>query len=280
MRKIAKFMLTQTGAGRLSGPFLRKTYERRLWLNSMNLFHGVFESHQAAVDSCPAKHNVGWNETGIARNLVGEDIPQRPAKSPGQLPILLHQTSTFAVMLWLSKVVKPGTKIVDVGGASGLTYWHYRDYFDLPADATWTVVDMPEITARGRALAERNGAGNLKFADDIAMAGDCDVLVSLGCIQYMSPADFQRFVELSRRAKTVIINKMPLVDRAEYWTLQSLQSTVVPYWIANRGSFLEAFEASGKLVKDAWSVPELTVEIPFAPEYYVDCLKGVVLAEP
>ena len=277
MKHFARYMLTRSSVGRLAAPLLRNTYERRIWARSMNLFSGVFPTYAAAVSHNPRSADVGWNDEGIAKVLVGDETPRRRHERRDDLPILLEQPSTFAVMLWLGKLVKPGTSIVDVGGASGLSYWHFRDYFDLPDETKWTVVDVPEMASRGKALAQRTGALGLEFTDRIESISNCDVLISLGCLQYMSPDAFNRFVDLAARAQTVIINKMPLIDGPDFWTLQSLGSTSGTYWIANRDAFVRRFQAVGLEIADAWTVPELTIDIPFAPERHVGSLRGLVL---
>lgn len=270
-------LMTTTGVGRLARPVLRKLYERRYWSQGMNLMSGVFHSYEEALRHVPPGRPVGWDDKDIAENLVGSQIPSRPTGGGGELPVLLHQPSTFAVLLWLNKVLKPGARIVDVGGASGLTYWHYRNYFELPPGVTWTVVDMPEITARARERATRMGAENLSFSEDLEALDECDVLMSLGCVQYMSPKAYSDFMRAAHRARIVIVNKIPLIDGPDYWTLQCLRTTFVPYRIANRAEFLREFAEIGLDVCDAWSVPELSIEIPFEPAHHVPSLNGIVL---
>lgn len=276
MRHLAKQVLTTTPIGRVLGPVLRGPYERRVWRGSMNLFSGVYPTYEEAISAIPPGHSVGWNEKGIAKNLVGDRIPARTPSGAGKLPVLLHQPSTFAVLLWIKKLIGEGARIVDVGGASGITYWHYRDYFGFPPEARWTVVDMPEIIARGRILAASERDENIQFREDLAGIDECDIVVSLGCVQYMSPSAFAEFLKLVSRARYAIINKMPLIDGEEFWTLQSLQTTYTPYWIANRAKFLREFRSKGFEACDAWAVPELKLEIPFAPQRYMGSMSGVV----
>jgi putative methyltransferase (TIGR04325 family) len=277
MRKFVKYLLTETPVGRWTRPALAGAYQRRVWDGSMNLFHGVYASYDEALSAIPENLRRGWNESGIARNLVGDRVPSRPEANDSSLPILLTQPTTFAVLLWLNKAIGPGSRVVDIGGASGITYWHYKDYFPLPDDVTWTVVDMPEIIARSRRLAATGGAKNIQFVEELDALDEYDVVVSLGCVQYMSPKAFEAFRKAAARARTVIINKMPLIDGPEFWTLQSLQTTATPYWIANRRDFIGKLSELGFEVCDAWSVPELRIDIPFAPERLVESLNGLVL---
>ncbi len=277
MRKLAMSLMTTTSLGRWARPLLRKPYERRYWSRGMNLMSGVFPSFEEALRHAPPGRPTGWDEKGIAANIVGDKAPARARNDSNGLPVLLHQPSTFAVLLWLNKVLKPGARVVDVGGASGLTYWHYRHYFDLPPGVTWTVVDVPEVIGRAKHLAAKRGVEKLLFCEDLAALGECDVLMSLGCIQYMSPTALATFMEAAQRARTVIVNKIPLIDGPDFWTLQSLGTTFAPYQVANRVRFLRAFADIGLDVCDAWDVPELNISIPFEPGHHVPSLNGLVL---
>lgn len=277
MRKFAMSLMTTTPFGRWAKPFLRKPYERHYWSRGMNLMSGVFPSFEEALRHAPPGRPTGWDEKGIAANLVGDKAPARAANGPDGLPVLLRQPSTFAVLLWLNKVLKPGDRVVDVGGASGLSYWHYRNYFELPPGVTWTVVDVPAVTARAKALALESGAKNLTFSEDLAAVDECDVLMSLGCMQYLSPEALATFMKAAQRARTVIVNKIPLIDGADFWTLQCLATTFAPYRVSNRAGFLRSFSDIGFEVCDAWDVPELSMSIPFEPGHHVPSLKGVVL---
>lgn len=277
MRKELRRLLTTSSMGRWARPLLQRAYERRFWSRGMNLMSGAFPSYEAALRHAPAGRPTGWDEQGIAENLVGDIIPKRKRAESGSLPMLVQQTSTFAVLLWLQKLIGPGTHVVDVGGASGLTYWQYRDYFELPPGARWTVVDVPRVTARARSLAASAGERIISYSEDLGTLDRCDVLMSLGCIQYMSPEAYSTFMKAAGRARFVIINKIPLIDGPEFWTLQCLQTTFSPYRVPNKATFLQEFEALGFEVCDAWEVPELSIDIPFQPERHVPSLCGMVL---
>ena len=285
MWNLIRIAVTRTAVGTWLGkiPFVRRAYDQYYWSRKMNAFSGVYQTYESAAAACEMDHHrVGWNDADLAQNLVTDDVPRRRSLGDAgefkaaDKPVFVGQTSTFAVLLWLSKLVKPGCRIVDVGGAGGIVYCQYRDYFKLPDGATWTVVDMPETVARGRAAAERAGTTELTFETDLAAIKACDILISSGCIQYMPPEGFAKFCKLSELAYAVIINKIALVDRPNYWSRQSFVSTSSPYLFANGRQFIQIFTDSGLKLKDCWHVPEITCDIAFAPRHRLSQTTGVV----
>jgi putative methyltransferase (TIGR04325 family) len=284
MKHFVKHIITRTSGASIIAriPFARHSYEKNVWRKAPNLFNSIFSSYEEAFRYVSSRYPQGWNEHSVAANLVGDERPQRSrnraigSDNPAGLPILLNQTSMYAVLLWISRLIEDDFHVVDVGGAGGIAYWNYKQYFDLPNNVKWTVVDMPEVIDRGRIVADRHGAHDLYFESNLNVLQAADILLSAGCIQYMSPSAFGDFTRLAGTASTTIINKMPLVAGPEFWTLQNLEATSTPYWIANRDQFISAFEKGGAALRDAWTVPELRVEIPFFPERYVPCLYGMV----
>lgn len=285
MRRVLRAIIMDSSAGAAAGrlPFVRDAYRRYVWPRHMNGLMGDFSSYEAAAQAALLSPATGWDDPELARHVAGGGKPQaEPAGTPDRftptgMPVMLPQTSAYAVLMWLSKVLKPGMRVVDVGGANGKSYWHYRHYFDWPEGATWTVVDRPALVEYGRQMAAEEKAAGLSFATDMDEVLPCDVVLSLGCIQYLPPGDLVKFHRLAASCETLIVNKVALTDAPEWWSVQNYGSTVCPYWIANREAFVASFAAHGLSLADAWTVPEIALEFAFQPERRIGHLMGVVM---
>lgn len=283
MRKVAKTILTQSSLGGLLGklPGMKSAYDRLVWRRETNLFSGAFSTYDEAMRACPPDQTTGWDHGEIAKNLIG-DVPLpaigRDRGTGSAASRAVQQTSAFAVLVWLHRVLRDNARVLDMGGAGGLLLAQYRRYFDVPDGLTWVVVDEPSIVARGKEIAEKQGIKELQFATNLADVEAADIVVASGVLQYLSPEDFGRFCEKLAKAETTIINKLPLVQGAEFWTLQNIGASSVPYWIANERDFIERLTQGGGCLIDSWTVPELSIEIPFHPSRRIDQLTGLVFS--
>lgn len=256
-------LLARTPVGKLARaiPGLEGAYRSFVWSrpNRYNQFDGVFESRNAAVDARPeAFAKEGWDHADI----TAADY---------------FQPSLFASLFWLGQVMKPGFRVVDVGGSVGNTYYALTKRVAMPEGASWHVVEVPAVAERGRQLAEARGAKGLTFGSRIEDAGACDLLFSAGCLQYTDLEIGDLLAALPALPRYVLINKLPLAAGKEFWTLQNLGNSVSPYRVYNEGEFLAAFAKRGYRLRDRWPVQELKLEIPFHPELYLREKAGLLL---
>jgi len=308
VKKFVKDLVVHGALGPIAGklPLLDRAYRDKVFARHLNLFFGVYATYPEAVAAAAGRADEGGGEA-VGYNGLEEaagheethgfdsDEPAREALGLADEALsglagvtAVRQVSAFAQMVWLARLLRPGMRVVDVGGGLGLGYWLYRRYFPWPEGAKWTVQEVAATADRGQRLLARGDAAGcpiagrdrtgLAFASSLAEAGDADILLAAGCLQYLSPDQLADFAALAGTAEAVILNKMPLTQREDYWTLQNLGATAAPYWIANEAAFLGRFAAIGLKATDAWPVPELSVDIPFAPERSVPALKGLVLA--
>jgi putative methyltransferase (TIGR04325 family) len=256
-------------------PFAQSLYARAVWSRRMNLFHGLHHSHEDAVAFAASMKKVGWDDEALARILVGGDTQPLPA---AELSTSL-QTSQFAVMLWLTKLLRPGNTILDLGGAGGTFYETCTRYGLLNMPVMWHVVDMPEMIRQGRARHEALQSRAISFGSQLDEAPASDVLLALGAIQYMPDPLGETGPGILESVKSlpahVLINKVPLIDDDDVWTVQSHVTTACPYRFFNRRKFMGYFERHGYRLYDAWHVPEIAIEIPFHPERALPGLEGV-----
>ncbi len=143
MKKLVKAALMHSAIGRWAGkiPFVRKLYIRYVWSGQMNALYGVFDSFPRAEGFAEGVNQVGWGNDAMAELLVRTSDLAAPQT---------FQTSQFAVMLWLSKLMRQGSTILDLGGSGGIFYEICNRYGLLNSPLRWHVVDMPDMVERGR----------------------------------------------------------------------------------------------------------------------------------
>lgn len=274
MKQIVKATVMNSRVGAWLGklPFIRGFYLRRVWAGRMNHFYGVFGSFAEAERFSASTGKVGWHDQTLAELLVGDSEAETPD---------VYQTSQFAVMLWLSKLLRPGSTVLDFGGAGGIFYEICERYGLLKPPLNWHVVDMPDMIERGRRRHAEKGSSMISFGSDVALAPPADIMLMLGMIQYLpdplgenGPGVLETVAALPEH---ILINKISLTDAPDAWTAQHHVSSVIPYRLFNRDKFLAYFAAHGYQVEDRWVVHEIQVDIPFHPERALPQLEGLYL---
>ncbi|WP_322103415.1 methyltransferase, TIGR04325 family [Paraburkholderia sp. J41] len=272
MKKVLKALLMHSVVGAWLGrlPGVSRLYARFVWARQMNLYFGVYGSFAHAERAATGFNTVGWNDEGIAKVLVHEEADAAP---PG------FQTSQFAVMLWLSRLLKSDQAVLDMGGAGGVFYEICSRYDLLPAPMRWHVVDVPEMVKRGIARHQRLKSSMISFGTELGEAPPSAIMLMLGVMQYLpdplgenGPGVLETVAALPSH---ILINKLPLLDEGEVWTIQNHVTSAMPYRLFNRRKVMAYFESHGYRLRDRWTVPELSVDIPFHPERTVPVLEGL-----
>jgi putative methyltransferase (TIGR04325 family) len=277
MSRIVKAMLMHSTLGAWAGavPFVPALYVRTVWSKRMNLFFGLFDSFEEAEAFVAGVKKVGWDDEGIAKVLVGGDDLVGAERSEPQM----IQTSQFAVMLWLTKLLQPGNTVLDLGGAGGIFYEICTRYGLLDMPLKWHVVDMPEMIKRGRARHDALQSTSISFGSQLPEAPASDIMLMLGAIQYMPDPLGEKGPGVLDALKTlpnhVLINKVPLIDGNDRWTVQNHVTTACPYRLFDRRKLMAYFETRGYRLQDKWYVPEIDIEIPFRPDGALFGLQGL-----
>lgn len=187
----------------------------------------------------------------------------------------LVRTSDYAVIYWLEKMLFPNVRIFDWGGNLGHSYYVYRSYVTFPPDLTWTICEVPEIVQAGRRLAKE--AADAPGLDFTAKPDDCDgydVLLFNGSLQYM-PISLEPFLaRLGAKPKHIFINRVPVHETKNYFTLQDIGPAVCPYQIFAEAELIGMLERQGYTLKDRWPCEGKAVHIPFRPNATVDEYSG------
>jgi len=272
MKKVLKAIVEYSVVGAWIGkiPGVPQFYARNVWSRRMNPFFGLYGSFEDAAQAATRFNKVGWNDEGIAKVLVHEETDAAPQ---------LFQTSQFAVMLWLAKLLESGHAILDIGGAGGIFYEICSRYGLLSVPLRWHVVDVPEMVKRGVARHQRLKSTMISFGTDLVDAPASNIMLMLGVMQYLQdplgekgPGILETVKELPSH---ILINKVSLTDDDEVWTIQSHVTSAAPYRLFSRRKFMAYFEAHGYRLRDRWLVPEIRVDIPFHPERALPFLEGV-----
>lgn len=276
--ELAQFLLMRSPLGDLIGrlPLVRSLYARLVWSKRMNQFFGVYRSVADASASAERLTRVGWNEPEIAGTLI-PDAPYDPS-SPNKFG--RFQPCHYPAMFWIDKRVRPGSKIIDLGGAGGISYELYTQYSALPPNARWQVVDLPELIERGKRRHAGTANEVLTFSSRLGDFLECDIFHTAGCVQYLDdPFGFfggrGLLEQMVDRPPHIIINKIPLTDGNPFVTLQNLLRSASPYHVFNRDEVLAYFRKHGYRLIDEWRVAELAIGIPFHAKLYMSELSGL-----
>lgn len=226
---------------------------------------GTYRTYGEAAEAAPPTLPLGYdnkNAAAMYRDRINRVWP-----------------SDYASMLWLEKIFRAGaTKVLDLGGHVGVSYYAYQKYIAYPPELAWQVVDVPAVAAAGREIAlERDTLRCLSFVDDFGAAADAELLFTSGCLQYLEQTLADMLAPLKRRPHWVLVNLLPLHDSHEYWTVQSIGQAMCPYRIQRKSTFLADLERLGYEVVDSWDNAEKRCEVAFSPENTVEGYFGAVL---
>ena len=260
---LARIALARTAIGAMARhlPGMERVFNQ--WAlktrNTGGLFAGVYATRAAALAAIPVNRASGWDNADAA------------AIFDGMLP---NQPSAHAVFFWVSQLLRQGATLVDLGVVIGITYFLYTHRTALPEAARWTVVEVPAVAQRGAEIAAERKADSLSFATNLFSAGPCDILLSAGAIQYMESSIPGLIEHLDYRPSHILLNKVPLTEGRQFWSLQNFGAAVSPYQVWNEAAFLEYFARHGYRLRDRWRVTELCCDIPFHPSHHVSEMAG------
>lgn len=227
--------------------------------------HGVFRSYAAAATAAPETAPLGYDNAGAAK-LYYERMDR---VYPGDYP----------AMLWMQKLFAAGvTRVFDLGGHVGISYYAYQEHIEYPADLRWELFDVPAVMEAGKGIAAtRDERGALHFVDSLASAAESELFFSAGCLQYIEATLAQQLRTLTALPEWVLINFVPMHEHTDFWTVQSIQDAFCPYHIQHDASFFSDMQALGYEVVDRWVNAEKHCTIKFRSYHSVQGYVGAVL---
>jgi putative methyltransferase (TIGR04325 family) len=134
---------------------------------------------------------------------------------------------------------------------------------------------MERTLELGRQLARERGEKRLRFTDDLEALDGHDVLLVSGALHYVESPLPDVLRRLSRKPNHVFINRTPMTSVKSVVTVQDAGDSLFACKIIHRPELIAGMEKVGYLLVDQWSVPELSVHIPFYPEYSVSEYTGL-----
>ncbi|WP_310483751.1 methyltransferase, TIGR04325 family [Chamaesiphon sp. VAR_48_metabat_403] len=230
----------------------------------------LFSSFGAATQAIPKRVEVGYNQPEFYSKSPAENIKNMEAVTSFTKPI------DYPVMVWLKEAFNDSKTVFDLGGNTGYGYYTYQKFFAYPSGLKWKVCDLPEAVKAGEQMLSEIDSPGLSYTTEVADANGADIFITAGTLQYMEPSLIELLNKLDTKPRHLIVHHVPFYDGKEYFTLQNLLESYVPYKIQNKQQFLDSLKLLGYEVIDTWQIPR-TCRIPFHPECFVDAYSGFYL---
>lgn len=244
----------------------RAAYERQVRRGLGWQFWGTFPSRPAAEDAARRLGHlpVGYDQPGAAQH--------------GRATYEQMHSFDYPALLAIAGAVQDGCRhIVDLGGHLGAKYRAYSRLWRFPDDLRWTVCETPGIVAAAHDLLPEERPAALSFTTDRSCIATADLLFASGVLQYLEQPLPALLRELPAAPRRLVLNKVPLSDGPETWTIQRAGAALVPYHVMNRQSLMAALSSLGYRLTDSWTVVEYAARIPFAPGHGTRHNSGLAL---
>lgn len=221
------------------------------------LFDSMAEAKTIAARYVEASHDCIDN--------VNRQISLSRTARPSDYPVLFH----------LDRLTGSVSSLFDLGGNVGNLFYSYIKYLAIPEDFVWSVFDIEKTLEHGRRLARERGEHRLRFTNHLESLNDHEVLLVSGSLHYLESPLPDVLRRLANRPKHVIINRTPVTTVKSVVTVQDAGDSLFPCRTIFRAELVAGMEDVGYCLVDHWSVPELSVHIPFYPDYSVPEYTGL-----
>lgn len=181
----------------------------------------------------------------------------------------------YPLLYWLSNLILPDTRLLELGGSIGHLYYASKKYFPHPETIQWTIAELEAAVSLGKRIGERRGEKALRFieSDKIQHTDEADVFVTAGTIQYVEDDLDTVLASLPTLPIHVLVNYLPAHDYRTFYTLQYLQVCEVPYKVYSKEAFEKSMNKLGYELVSTWR-SDRKLEIPFHPELAIDHYSG------
>lgn len=235
----------------------------RYWSPRRPAMMGAFPDRDSAMASLPAARLNSYDHADVA-----------PVNFQSMCQTRLWD---YPVMFWLDKLHAPGMRVLDAGGHFGTKYIAFRSRLRLD-EVFWTVYDLPETVLAARAAqAKGDVPSEVRFVDDLRNAGEVDMLLASGLLQYLDIPFLEFLGRLPTRPAHILLNKVATRDGPSVTTLELIGPARVPYQIRRRGGFEADLAAAGYSIRDSWEIATLGHVIDTHPEKGRSVSRGYLL---
>lgn len=229
-------------------------------------FRGVFDDPEAA------RRGITKTKAGNY-DVVNEAKSQNEARERQSLDTWFH-SEDYPLLFWLSRFLRPGTKVVELGGSVGHFFYSMQAYYPCGEDLRWVIAELPAAVQLGRRFAEERGEKRLSFMESTRLdeVEESDVFLTAGTLQYMDTPLW----ELAGRAKLppqVLVHNLPCHSDKTFWTLQRLELCEVPYRVYSKAELLARMSELGYRLRAEWRTPR-DIEIPFHRDIQIEGYLG------
>jgi len=181
----------------------------------------------------------------------------------------------YPVLYWLSRLIEPGSRLVDLGGATGVTYRLFKSRLQLPADFEWQVNELPEVIEYARRAVERESVPHLSFTDDWRAIDRAAIVLSAGAVQFFPRPLSAMLAEVHDRPADVIVNRIPLTENGTtFYTLQNTGRSIAPMRVESRSGFIADLAGLDYELVDEWKCLENSLDVPFHHECDLTYFRG------
>lgn len=181
----------------------------------------------------------------------------------------------YPVLYWLSRLIAPGGRLVDLGGATGVTYRLFKSRLQLPADFQWQVNELPEVIEYAHRVIAGESVPHLSFTDDWRAIDGAAIVLSAGAVQFFPQPLSKMLADVHERPTDILINRVPVTENgSSFFTLQNTGRSIAPMRVESRSAFIADLASLDYELVDEWKCLENSLEIPFHHECDLAYFRG------
>ncbi len=233
----------------------RKVLE--LLVGYRRLFESIAEASDVAAGYIDASHDC-------AANIDRQIEHGRAAR-----------LSDYPVLFYFRRLIPEASNLFDLGGNVGNLFYCYSTYLDLPQEFVWCVHDRKKAAEVGRSLAHERCETRLSFTNELEAMNGTDILLVSGALHYFESSLPEILRGLSQKPQHVFVNRTPMTTVKSVVTVQDDLDSLYACKTIHREELVNGMIELEYDVVDGWSIPGLSVRIPFHPEYSVAEYSGL-----